>query len=53
MCKNYVQNQFCKFGKQCSFAHGKEELRLKDQLNLSYKTKICKNFELEGYCGFG
>lgn len=50
-CKNWV-NGFCKYGKNCLFAHGVEEVRQKN-LPGNYKTKYCVNILREGYCKYG
>jgi hypothetical protein len=41
----------CKYGKKCSFAHTRDELR-----NVSQNTKVwkaCKNFHLLKFCSYG
>jgi len=53
MCKNYEIKGFCKFGLKCCFAHGYEELRVKNHLNQKYKSKICKHFHRAGFCPYG
>ncbi len=52
LCKNWEVYHDCYFKKECSFAHGIEELRTGAFLKKS-KNKICKNFEEKGYCIFG
>ena len=42
----------CKFGENCAFAHGEEELKQKIT-NINYKTKLCKQFFEEGFCPYG
>ena len=42
----------CKFGENCAFAHGDNELKQKTN-NTNYKTKPCKQFFEEGYCNYG
>ena len=42
----------CKFGDNCAFAHGDNELKQKTN-NTNYKTKPCKQFFEEGYCNYG
>ena len=44
-CKFFEQNQYCKFGKNCTFAHGPEEMRqpyeeisTDDVINLSMRN---------------
>lgn len=38
---------------QCSFAHGKNELRKKTHINLHYRTKLCKQFLDNHFCPYG
>lgn len=42
----------CKFGDNCSFAHGENELK-KRKITINYKTKPCKHFFEIGYCPYG
>ena len=53
LCKNMQLEGYCKFGKKCSFAHNKEELRQKIHLHEKFKTKPCKSYHLHGYCSYG
>ena len=34
----------CKFGTECTFAHGEFELLRKSHIPTNYRTKECKNF---------
>ena len=52
ICKNYQLYGYCKWGDNCCFAHGKDELRLKTLFNYFYKTKICKHFHRDGFCPY-
>ncbi len=45
-------NGFCKFGKDCAFAHGFDELKER-KLSNNYKTKPCNQFFEFGYCPYG
>jgi hypothetical protein len=38
---------------QCTFAHSDTEVRDKAHLSQKYKTKLCINFSLKGYCSYG
>ena len=51
-CHYWEMHKECKFGQNCAFAHGDEELKQKNFSN-SYKTKLCKQFFEEGYCLYG
>jgi len=54
LCKNWELYQNCYFGDNCSFAHGENELRLKNvSNNQKYKTKICKTYAEKMWCQFG
>ena len=50
LCKNFMEKGNCKFYNNCSFAHGKHELRPKTHLHEKYKTMPCKAFHVEGIC---
>ncbi len=60
LCKNFEAGS-CKYGKRCSFAHGKDELckrpaktveKKVPAANPLRKTALCKNFEA-GSCKYG
>jgi hypothetical protein len=54
LCKNWELYQNCYFKENCSFAHGENELRLKNVANNhKYKTKMCKAFAEKMWCQFG
>jgi hypothetical protein len=53
MCKNWVDFGKCKYGFECSFAHGEHELRKKQHLNDKFKTDSCFQFHNLGYCTYG
>ena len=53
LCKYYEINGFCKFGDNCAYAHGKENLRAKVTNSISYKTKKCVQFFINGFCPYG
>jgi hypothetical protein len=42
ICKHWLFNQTCKYGRKCKFAHGSIDLikRIKPQVN-NFKTKKC------------
>ena len=53
LCKMYEINGTCKFGKNCNFAHGKENIRENLFKKSGYKKRICKNFFQKGFCMYG
>ena len=53
MCRFYELGQDCKFGKDCSFAHGDNELKARVNIPSRYKTKPCKQFHEKLYCPYG
>ena len=38
---------------QCSFAHGRHELRVKTHVGQQYRTKECKQYNEFGMCTYG
>ena len=52
LCKKFMENGHCKFGNNCDFAHGLDELKEKKHVNSLFKTQVCKNF-LQNNCRFG
>ena len=54
ICRNWEIEGFCKFGEECTFAHGDQELNKKTTMPPNYKTKVCKQFtESPYYCPYG
>lgn len=53
MCRNWELNGKCKFGVECTFAHGSHELLQKSHIPSNYRTKECKNFYTNLYCSYG
>ena len=45
-------NGFCKYGDNCAFAHGENELKNR-KISSNYKTKPCKQFFEIGFCPYG
>lgn len=45
--------QHCKYGDACSYAHNIEELVPKTHLPSNYKTKLCTQYQEQGYCMYG
>ena len=53
LCKFYEMNNYCKFGENCIFAHGKENLREDKFKKSGYKKRPCQNFFENGFCLYG
>jgi len=54
ICRNWQQESFCRFGDECTFAHGSYELNKKGSMPSNYKTKVCIQFTEEPhYCPYG
>ncbi|VDD88203.1 unnamed protein product [Enterobius vermicularis] len=55
MCKGWLEMGGCRFGDNCRFAHGEEELRpIKIPVdNPKYKTKLCDKYTKTGVCPYG
>ena len=53
LCKYFEINGYCKYGDNCAYAHGKENLRLKVTNTSAYRTKKCISFFEKGYCPYG
>lgn len=52
LCENFEKYGKCKYGNNCQFAHGMEELR-KKKVPKSYKTVLCDNWVRYGKCRYG
>ena len=53
LCKYFEINGRCKFGDNCIFAHGKENLRENLCKKSGYKKRPCVNFFEIGFCMYG
>jgi len=53
MCKNFEFYGWCRFGEECSYAHTKVQIMMKNYVSVNYKTKLCKKFQASGYCPYG
>lgn len=53
LCKYFEINGYCKYGENCAYAHGKENLRSKVTNTTAYRTKKCVRFFETGYCPYG
>ena len=50
LCNNWVESGFCRYGDYCLYAHGQEELVMREEVR---KKKNCKSFFKDGYCPYG
>ena len=53
LCKFYEMTGRCKYGENCAYAHGIENLRSKVTNTTAYRTKKCIQFFDNGYCPYG
>ena len=56
MCKNWIENSHCRYGKKCQFAHGHDELeqaRIAAGIDDKTRTKNCRTFYKEKVCNYG
>ena len=53
LCKFYQINGHCKYGDNCAYAHGVENLRSKVTNSTAYRTRKCIQFFEKGYCPYG
>ena len=53
LCKYFEINGYCKYGDNCAYAHGKDNLRSKITNTTAYRTKKCTQFFEQGYCPYG
>ena len=53
LCKFFEINGHCKYGDNCAYAHGKENLRSKVTNSTFYRTRKCIQFFDYGYCPYG
>ncbi|SMN21083.1 similar to Saccharomyces cerevisiae YDR151C CTH1 Member of the CCCH zinc finger family [Maudiozyma saulgeensis] len=52
LCESFTTKGHCKYGGKCQFAHGLEELKLKERRS-NFRTKPCVNWAKLGYCPYG
>lgn len=54
ICRNWELEGYCRFGDECTYAHGNQELNKKVAMPSNYKTKVCKQFtEAPFFCPYG
>lgn len=51
-CRSWEKGT-CKYGENCAFAHGIQELREKTHISTRYRTQQCYHFFELGYCLYG
>ncbi|ORZ21369.1 hypothetical protein BCR42DRAFT_321025, partial [Absidia repens] len=52
ICRNWEEQNACRYGDKCQYAHGEEELRYVKR-HPRYKTIYCQTFETLGTCPYG
>lgn len=52
LCNNYRETGWCRYGLNCNYAHGREELRTKTHGNKKI-NKTCMHYHGIGICMFG
>lgn len=52
MCRYFEESGKCRFGQNCVFAHGKEEIRTPVR-HSKYKTVRCASYHSTGFCRYG
>ena len=56
LCKNWIENKACRYGKKCQFAHGHDELAAYKALantDEKLRTKNCRTFYQTKQCSYG
>ena len=53
LCKFYTLTGYCKFGENCAYAHGIENLRSKVTNSIFFRSKKCVSFFEKGFCPYG
>jgi len=53
LCKFYTLTGYCKFGENCAYAHGVENLRSKVTNSIFFRSKKCVSFFEKGFCPYG
>ncbi|SCV05324.1 LANO_0H04984g1_1 [Lachancea nothofagi CBS 11611] len=52
LCESFSTKGLCKYGPNCQFAHGLQELKFKERNN-KFRTKPCANWMRTGSCPYG
>ena len=54
MCKNWEKSSSCPYNNKCRFAHGRDELMVKEiESNPNYRARDCLSFFKNGFCNYG
>jgi len=55
LCDRFEEFGECKYGPNCQFAHGEDELKKKPKIvqPSAFKTVLCDNYWGEGFCPYG
>ncbi|KAJ1965868.1 hypothetical protein IWQ62_002563 [Dispira parvispora] len=52
LCRSFAERNYCRYGNQCKFAHGEEELRSRMR-HPKYKSELCRNYWTTRTCRYG
>eukprot|EP00007_Cunea_sp_BSH-02190019_P005337 CAMPEP_0174246628 /NCGR_PEP_ID=MMETSP0417-20130205/42166_1 /TAXON_ID=242541 /ORGANISM="Mayorella sp, Strain BSH-02190019" /LENGTH=679 /DNA_ID=CAMNT_0015326481 /DNA_START=759 /DNA_END=2798 /DNA_ORIENTATION=- len=52
LCRSWLRDGQCSYGRMCQFAHGEQELRPMPR-HPKYRTETCRSFTLTGMCPYG
>ena len=53
MCKNWLVG-ICRYGLQCAFAHGRDEVQKKTHVAAKYKASLCNSYHSPPFfCQYG
>jgi len=49
MCRNFIKEGTCRYGNECTYAHGEHELNKKPSVPQNLQIKFCKSFTQKPY----
>lgn len=52
LCRNWQEQDHCRYGDKCQYAHGPEDLRQIER-HPKYKTQVCRTYQKTGSCPYG